>query len=395
MEDKKICAKCGEQLEDGALYCTHCGKKVSVNKNDNNNLVKIIGIVIGCVLIVLSVVTIFMLNDSKETVVMSPDELCKIIKDDAKLSQYMEKNIETTGYIIRGDDNTNDSIKLDADNLAITSSAENFFNDNFVLFKPDSSKSVENVGSFSEVQLNGSLEKEGSDIYLKTEKITVEDKKTISEGKSLVENEISKFKEKSEDNIEESNVNTIKDGDTVTVDDLLANPSIYAGKNLKVKGMFPQALIQSSDGRDIVAINNYTLDKYVEIKGGSPNFGGCEGMVIGNVTLSEGIPVINASSFESLDSNYGAASSSVSNSNYNKPFDVSDLGEYKVNYNMAIRSDASTSGEKVGSLKAGSIVTIIDFVDSRYSNQGLWGKIGSGEWVCIMDTESEYLTKAN
>lgn len=62
---------------------------------------------------------------------------------------------------------------------------------------------------------------------------------------------------------------------------------------------------------------------------------------------------------------------------------------------MVKRLYPDANSEKVGSVKAGEVVMIEDFTDLRGTNEGLWGKVGSGEWICIMDAETEYLTKAN
>lgn len=399
----KKCKKCGAVLDDSELFCDQCGERVVLEKN---KLSKIIGISLGCFLVVLLIILWIIGNRPVETVVISPDELSKIIDGGSKTSEYMDKNIEMSGYLVRGEDNPNESIKLEDDEFALISSFESFMKNKFIVFEIDSDeveRVLDDAGTFSEVQLSGTLGRSDSKgIYLKAVEIQIEDEKNKTEGKKFLDRKISELEQNEDNSNDVSSKDVIKDGDVVTVDEILAEPSLYAGKTLKIKGMLPQALILSSDGREIVAINNDAADKYIEIKGGSPNFGGCAAIVYGNVILSEGTPVINAISFESLDPTYGAVAIShndqeieAANLNDNTSFDVSNLGSYRVNFNMVKRLYPDANSEKVGSVKAGEVVMIEDFTDLRSTNEGLWGKVGSGEWICIMDAETEYLTKAN
>ena len=193
---------------------------------------------------------------------------------------------------------------------------------------------------------------------------------------------------------EESNdSDTVKDGSTVTVDDILSDPEKYAGKNLKVHGMFPQQLVRAADGRNVMAIYDFEYNKFVEFKGGSPNFGGCEGIVTGNIILNNGTPIINASSYESIGSTLSADTSDAyypTSDNYTGP-----TSTYVANYDMVIRSEYGKSAPKVDILKKGQLVQIRDM---KSTGQDIWGLIEHGKWVCIEDWSNgqiEYLTKVS
>ena len=156
--------------------------------------------------------------------------------------------------------------------------------------------------------------------------------------------------------------------------------------------MLPQSVLETSDGRLIGTISNMTLDKHIEIRGASPDFGGCEAMVIGTVFLENGTPVINAYSFEALGNTLSADTSDAY-------YPITDgytgyTDTYEANYDMVIRNDYSTSAAKVDILKKEQLVKIRDI---KSTGQDIWGLIEHGKWVCIEDWSKgmTYLTKVN
>ena len=142
----------------------------------------------------------------------------------------------------------------------------------------------------------------------------------------------------------------------------------------------------TSDGREIPVINDDTLQKWVEIKGGTPNFGGCAGIVTGTIILDNGVPIINASAYESIGSTYSATTNNPMGDN-----DAYDFTTYIVNYDMTVRRSYSLDEPKVGSLKTGDIVDITDIKGGLYGT--IWGKIGPDAWVCIEDGDYNYLSE--
>lgn len=394
---KRVCPNCGNEIEDGEKFCNNCGTPIPEKEKHN---FKTIGIVVACILVV--VVGIGMLNSGNvnddefngiENIKVS--ELVKIVKEKKKLEQYTKKNIRTKGYLFRKDDEIEPDKKITEVDYVISSSAESFNNNEYIMIKSDNVGKLKNVGSLSKLTVEGTLEKNKSGVILfKVDKVLVNKKLSKEEGKKTLCKELGLEEETDKTKTDSPNDdNSVKDGDTITVDDLLSNPAKYAGKTLKVHGMFPQTLLRTSGGRDIVTINNFNLDKYAEIKGGSPNFGGCEGIVTGNIILDNGTPIINASSFESIGSTLSADTSDAY-------YPITDgytgyTTTYIANYNMAIRSDYSSSASKVDTLKKGQYVEIRD---SKSTGQDIWGLIQPGKWVCIedwSDGEIQYLTAVN
>lgn len=387
---KRICPNCGNEIEEGEKFCNNCGTPIPEKKKMN---LKIIGIAIAC-LVVLVVGIGVLSGGEEETLVIKPDKLSKIMLDNEKAKNYLDKPIKTTGYLIRDDDEEIEN-KLTDDSYVICSGIDGLKKGNIVLLENKNIGKLKKLGSFSKLTVEGKIVQHKSDDFalFNVEKVTINKKLTKKEGKKVLYQKLGVKDESSDTNEIEANAkdDVVKDGDTITVDDLLSDPSKYAGKILKVHGMFPQALTRASDGRDIVAINNFNLDKYVEIKGGSPNFGGCEGIVTGNIILDNGTPIINASSFESIGSTLSADTSDAY-------YPVTDgytgyTDTYIANYNMAIRSDYSSSASKVDTLKEGQYVKIRD---TKSTGQDTWGLIQPGKWVCIedwSDGEIQYLTE--
>lgn len=370
---KNVCPNCGSEINDGELFCGQCGTPIPEKKKLN---FKIIGVVIAC-LIVLVIGIGVLGSGEEEPVTIKADELSKIMFDDEKAKDYLDKPIKTTGYLFREDDEEVDN-KLTKDSYIICSSIDSFKKGNIVMLEYDNADQLKNVGTLSKLTLEGTLVKHESDVvFFDAEKITVDKKLTMEEGKKELNKKLGIS--------EEVNDDAVKDGDTITVDDLLNDPSAYAGKTLNIHGMLPQTLIKSSDGRDIVAINNFDLDKYVEIKGGTPNFGGCEAIVTGNIILDNGTPIINANSFESIGS-----TSSIDTDDTHYPITDGYTGytdTYIALYDMAIRSDYSKSATKVDTLKKGQYVEIRDI--RAGAEDSVWGLIESGKWVCLSEWSEE------
>ena len=386
----RVCPCCGNEIQKGESFCGNCGRSIPKEKDHTYIYV---GVAMFVVIFIVIIGLGLLGSESDETKNIIVDDLSEIVQDEDRAEDYLDTTIHTSGYLFRKED----ELDIDMD-YAISSSAKSFKKKNYVLIDSDELK---NVGSLSKISMDGSLEKKSGTIVFNVDRVTVDKKLSKEKGKKELEkklglNEEKKVvvKDKEEKKQEESNdSDTVKDGSTVTVDDLLSDPGKYAGKNLKVHGMFPQQLVRAADGRDIVAIDSFNFDKYVEIKGGSPNFGGCEGIVTGNIMLDNGTPIINASSYESIGSTLSADTSDAyytTSDNYTGP-----TSTYVANYDMVIRSEYGKSAPKVDILKKGKYVQIRDM---KSTGQDIWGLIEHGKWVCIEDWSNgqiEYLTKVS
>ena len=387
---KRVCPRCGNEIQKGESFCGNCGSSIPKEKDHTYIYV---GVAMFVVIFIVIIGLGLLGSESDETKNIIVDDLSEIVQDEDRAEDYLDTTIHTSGYLFRKED----ELDIDMD-YAISSSTKSFKKKNYVLIDSDELK---NVGSLSKISMDGSLEKKSGTIVFNVDRVTVDKKLSKEKGKKELEkklglNEEKKVvvKDKEDKKQEESNdSDTVKDGSTVTVDDLLSDPGKYAGKNLKVHGMFPQQLVRAADGRDIVAINNFNFDKYVEIKGGSPDFGGCEGIVTGNIILDNGTPIINASSYESIGSTLSADTSDAyytTSDNYTGP-----TSTYVANYDMVIRSEYGKSAPKVDILKKGKYVQIRDM---KSTGQDIWGLIEHGKWVCIEDWSNgqiEYLTKVS
>lgn len=380
---KRVCPRCGNEIQKGESFCGNCGSSIPKEKDHTYIYV---GVAMFVVIFIVIIGLGLLGSESDETKNIIVDDLSEIVQDEDRAEDYLDTTIHTSGYLFRKED----ELDIDMD-YAIGSSAKSFKKKNYVLIDSDELK---NVGSLSKISMDGSLEKKSGNIVFNVDRVTVDKKLSKEEGKKELEKKLGLNEEKKVVVKEESNdSDTVKDGSTVTVDDLLSDPGKYAGKNLKVHGMFPQQLVRAADGRDIVAIDNFNFDKYVEIKGGSPNFGGCEGIVTGNIILDNGTPIINASSYESIGSTLSADTSDAyytTSDNYTGP-----TSTYVANYDMVIRSEYGKSAPKVDILKKGKYVQIRDM---KSTGQDIWGLIEHGKWVCIEDWSNgqiEYLTKVS
>lgn len=377
---KRVCPRCGNEIQKGESFCGNCGR--SIPKEKDNTYIYV-GVAMFVVIFIVIIGLGLLGSESDETKNIIVDDLSEIVQDEDRAEDYLDTTIHTSGYLFRKED----ELDIDMD-YAISSSAKSFKKNNYVLIDSDELK---NVGSLSKISMDGSLEKKSGKIVFNVDRVTVDKKLSKEEGKKELEKKLG-LNEKKKVVVKEEPSDTVKEGSTVSVDDILSDPEKYAGKRLKIHGMLPQSVLETSDGRLIVTVDNMTLDKHIEIRGASPDFGGCEAMVIGTVFLENGTPVINAYSFEALGNTLSADTSDAY-------YPITDgytgyTDTYEANYDMVIRNDYSTSAAKVDILKKGQLVKIRDM---KSTGQDGWGLIEPGKWVCIEDWNKgmTYLTKVN
>lgn len=377
---KRVCPRCGNEIQKGESFCGNCGRSIPKEKDHTYIYV---GVAMFVVIFIVIIGLGLLGSESDETKNIIVDDLSEIVQDEDRAEDYLDTTIHTSGYLFRKED----ELDIDMD-YAISSSTKSFKKKNYVLIDSDELK---NVGSLSKISMDGSLEKKSGKIVFNVDHVTVDKKLSKEEGKKELEKKLGLNEEKKVV-VKEEPSDTVKEGSTVSVDDILSDPEKYAGKRLKIHGMLPQSVLETSDGRLIVTVDNMTLDKHIEIRGASPDFGGCETMVIGTVFLENGTPVINAYSFEALGNTVSADTSDAY-------YPITDgytgyTDTYEANYDMVIRNDYSTSAAKVDLLKKGQLVKIRDI---KSTGQDIWGLIEHGKWVCIEDWNKgmTYLTKVN
>ena len=377
---KRVCPRCGNEIQKGESFCGNCGS--SIPKEKDHTCIYV-GVAMFVVIFIVIIGLGLLGSESDETKNIIVDDLSEIVQDEDRAEDYLDTTIHTSGYLFRKEDELD--IEMD---YAISSSAKSFKKKNYVLIDSDELK---NVGSLSKISMDGSLEKKSGNIGFNVDRVTVDKKLSKEDGKKELEKKLDLNEEKKVV-VKEEPSDTVKEGSTVSVDDILSDPEKYAGKRLKIHGMLPQSVLETSDGRLIGTISNMTLDKHIEIRGASPDFGGCEAMVIGNVFLENGTPIINAYSFEALGNTLSADTSDAY-------YPITDgytgyTDTYEANYDMVIRNDYSTSAAKVDILKKGQLVKIRDM---KSTGQDGWGLIEPGKWVCIEDWNKgmTYLTKVN
>lgn len=377
---KRVCPRCGNEIQKGESFCRNCG---NVMPKEKDHTYIYVGVAMFVVIFIVIIGLGILGSEYDETKNIIVDDLSEIVQDEDRAEDYLDTTIHTSGYLFRKED----ELDIDMD-YAISSSAKSFKKKNYVLIDSDELK---NVGSLSKISMDGSLEKKSGNIVFNVDRITVDKKLSKEEGKKELEKKLGLNEEKKVV-VKEEPSDTVKDGSTVSVDDILSDPEKYAGKRLKIHGMLPQSVLETSDGRLIATVDNMTLDKHIEIRGASPDFGGCEAMVVGTVFLENGTPVINAYSFEALGNTLSADTSDAY-------YPITDgytgyTDTYEANYDMVIRNDYSTSAAKVDILKKGQLVKIRDI---KSAGQDIWGLIEHGKWVCIEDWNKgmTYLTKVN
>ena len=377
---KRVCPRCGNEIQKGESFCRNCG---NVMPKEKDHTYIYVGVAMFVVIFIVIIGLGLLGSESDETKNIIVDDLSEIVQDEDRAEDYLDTTIHTSGYLFRKEDELD--IEMD---YAISSSAKSFKKKNYVLIDSDELK---NVGSLSKISMDGSLEKKSGKIVFNVDRVTVDKKLSKEDGKKELEKKLDLNEEKKVV-VKEEPSDTVKEGSTVSVDDILSDPEKYAGKRLKIHGMLPQSVLETSDGRLIGTISNMTLDKHIEIRGASPDFGGCEAMVIGTVFLENGTPVINAYSFEALGNTLSADTSDAY-------YPITDgytgyTDTYEANYDMVIRNDYSTSAAKVDILKKEQLVKIRDM---KSTGQDGWGLIEPGKWVCIEDWNKgmTYLTKVN
>lgn len=336
---KRVCPRCGNEIQKGESFCRNCGNVMPKGK-DNTYIY--VGVAMFVVVFIVIIGLGILGSESNETKNIIVDDLSEIVQDEDRAEDYLDTTIHTSGYLFRKED----ELDIDMD-YAISSSAKSFKKKNYVLIDSDELK---NVGSLSKISMDGSLEKKSGTIVFNVDRVTVDKKLSKEKGKKELEKKLGLNEEKKVV-VKEEPSDTVKEGSTVSVDDILSDPEKYAGKRLKIHGMLPQSVIEAPDGRLIATVNNMTLDKHIEIRGASPDFGGCEAMVVGTVFLENGTPVINAYSFEALGNTLSADTSDAY-------YPITDgytgyTDTYEANYDMVIRNDYSTSAAKVDILKKG------------------------------------------
>lgn len=377
---KRVCPRCGNEIQKGESFCRNCG---NVMPKEKDHTYIYVGIAMFVVIFIVIIGLGILGSESDETKNIIVDDLSEIVQDEDRAEDYLDTTIHTSGYLFRKED----ELDIDMD-YVISSSAKSFKKKNYVLIDSDELK---NVGSLSKISMDGSLEKKSGNIVFNVDRVTVDKKLSKEEGKKELDKKLGLNEEKKVV-VKEEPSDTVKEGSTVSVDDILSDPEKYAGKRLKIHGMLPQSVLETPDGRLIATVDNMTLDKHIEIRGASPDFGGCEAMVVGTVFLENGTPVINAYSFEALGNTLSADTSDAY-------YPITDgytgyTDTYEANYDMVIRNDYSTSAAKVDILKKGQLVKIRDI---KSTGQDIWGLIEHGKWVCIEDWNKgmTYLTKVN
>ena len=178
------------------------------------------------------------------------------------------------------------------------------------------------------------------------------------------------------------------------MDEVLANPNQYVGKQVKLICSLPQGLTLSSDGREICTVNSITdMNKMIEVIGGKPQVGNCKGEVTGTIAINQGIPVIEAYTFACTEAYTVPGATNDSSSFYSyQPDEPYYVQHYYVNYDMAIRSDHYKDSPKLGTIiKAGTIVSVYDCKGG--TGYSIWGKLIDGTWICIEDESYCYLTQ--
>ena len=377
---KRVCPRCGNEIQKGESFCGNCGSSIPKEKDHTYIYV---GVAMFVVIFIVIIGLGLLGTESDETKNIIVDDLSEIVQDEDRAEDYLDTTIHTSGYLFRKED----ELDIDMD-YAISSSAKSFKKKNYVLTDSDELK---NVGSLSKISMDGSLEKKSGNIVFNVDRVTVDKKLSKEEGKKELEKKLGLNEEKKVV-VKEEPSDAVKEGSTVSVDDILSDPEKYVGKRLNIHGMLPQSVLETSDGRLIVTVDNMALDKHIEIRGASPGFGGCEAMIVGTVFLENGTPVINAYSFEALGNTVSADTSDTY-------YPITDgytgyTDTYEANYDMVIRNDYSTSAAKVDILKKGQLVKIRDM---KSTGQDGWGLIEPGKWVCIEDWNKgmTYLTKVN
>ena len=397
MLKNKKCNNCGTPLDKDYEFCPECG--APIQKKESSWKEKIKKIVVGYLILSVVVYVIFMLfvggEDEKEKspIKISYDKYMEIISGDEVSEKYLDNEIILTANFLRyTDDSSEQKIDYefkDDEMYFIYDDLENIVEE-MGYFKTDDPSVLEDLGCGSSIQLTGTIENINDTTLLKAKEIKIKDSKTIKEGNEIINEAFEVFKDEENGQGSEKQTGPIE----ATVDDVLANPNQYVGKQVKLICSLPQGLTLSSDGREICTVNSITdMNKMIEVIGGKPQVGNCKGEVTGTIAINQGIPVIEAYTFACTEAYTVPGATNDSSSFYSyQPDEPNYVQHYYVNYDMAIRSDHYKDSPKLGTIiKAGTIVSVYDCKGG--TGYSIWGKLIDGTWICIEDESYCYLTQ--
>ena len=397
MLKNKKCNNCGTPLDKDYEFCPECG--APIQKKESSWKEKIKKIVVGYLILSVVVYVIFMLfvggEDEKEKspIKISYDKYIEIISGDEVSEKYLDNEIILTANFLRyTDDSSEQKIDYefkDDEMYFIYDDLENIVEE-MGYFKTDDPSVLEDLGCGSSIQLTGTIENINDTTLLKAKEIKIKDSKTIKEGNEIINEAFEVFKDEENGQGSEKQTGPIE----ATVDDVLANPNQYVGKQVKLICSLPQGLTLSSDGREICTVNSITdMNKMIEVIGGKPQVGNCKGEVTGTIAINQGIPVIEAYTFACTEAYTVPGATNDSSSFYSyQPDEPYYVQHYYVNYDMAIRSDHYKDSPKLGTIiKAGTIVSVYDCKGG--TGYSIWGKLIDGTWICIEDESYCYLTQ--
>ena len=401
MLKNKKCNNCGTPLDKDYEFCPECG--APIQKKESSWKEKIKKIVVGYLILSVVVYVIFMLfvggedEEEKSPIKISFDKYMEIISGEEVPEEYLENEIILTANFLRYTDDSSEQ-KIDYefkdDEMYFIYDDLEKINDEKGYFKTDDPSVLEDLGCGSSIQLTGTIENINDTTLLKAKDIKIKESTTVKEGNKLFNNtfEISKDKEKNKD--ADKNADKQTGPIEATVDEVLANPNQYVGKQVKLICSLPQGLTLSSDGREICTVNSITdMNKMIEVIGGKPQVGNCKGEVTGTIAINQGIPVIEAYTFACTEAYTVPGATNDSSSFYSyQPDEPYYVQHYYVNYDMAIRSDHYKDSPKLGTIiKAGTIVSVYDCKGG--TGYSIWGKLIDGTWICIEDESYCYLTQ--
>lgn len=392
LEDNK-CKKCGCELDKDYDFCPNCG--ASLKKKESSWKQKIKKFVVGYLILSVIVYVGFMLfvsgeeETEKSPAKISYEEYLDILSGEEVPDEYLENEVTLTANFLRYTDESSEQ-KIDYefkdDEMYFIYDDLEKAADEMGYFKTDDPSVLKELGCGSTIQLTGTIENINDSTLLKAKEIKVKESKTIDEGNEI----FNKTAEKLDDSEEDKQTGPIE----VTVDEVLANPNQYVGKQVKLICSLPQGLTLSSDGREICAVYSITdMNKMIEVIGGKPQVGGCKGEVTGTIAINQGIPVIEAYTFACTEAYTVSGATNDPNSYYSyQPDEPYYVQHYYVNYDMAIRSDHYKDSPKLGTvIKAGTIVSVYDCKGG--TGYSIWGKLIDGSWICIEDESYCYLTQ--
>lgn len=397
MLKNKKCNNCGTQLDKDYEFCPECG--APMQKKEPNWKEKIKKFVVGYLILSVVVYVIFMLfvggeeEEEKSPIKISYDKYMEILSENEVPEEYLDNEIVLTANFLRyTDDSSEQKIDYefkDDEMYFIYDDLENIVEE-MGYFKTDDPSVLKDLGCGSSIQLIGTIETINDSTLLKAKEIKIKESNSIKEGNEIINEAFEVFEDEENGQGSEKQTGPIE----VTVDDVLANPNQYVGKQVKLICSLPQGLTLSSDGREICAVYSITdMNKMIEVIGGKPQVGNCKGEVTGTIAINQGIPVIEAYTFACTEVYTVPGATNDSSSFYSyQPDEPYYVQHYYVNYDMAIRSDHYKDSPKLGTIiKAGTIVSVYDCKGG--TGYSIWGKLIDGTWICIEDESYCYLTQ--